>query len=44
MALEILIYLVVKYVEDNFKDKLKKNDVLFNNTNSPKLAGKNSID
>ena len=31
---------VVKYVEDNFKDKLQKNDVLFNNTNSPKLLGK----
>ena len=34
---------VVKYVEDNFKDKLQKNDVLFNNTNSPKLLGKTTL-
>jgi type I restriction enzyme, S subunit len=35
--------LVVKYVENNSKDKLKKNDVLFNNTNSPKLLGKTAL-
>ena len=34
---------LVKYVEDNFKDKLQKNDVLFNNTNSPKLLGKTAL-
>ncbi len=34
---------VVKYIEDNFKDKLKKDDVLFNNTNSPKLLGKTAL-
>lgn len=34
---------VIKYVEDNLKDKLKKDDVLFNNTNSPKLLGKTAL-
>ena len=34
---------VVKYVKENFKDKLQKNDVLFNNTNSPKLLGKTAL-
>ena len=34
---------VVKYVQENFKDKLQKNDVLFNNTNSPKLLGKTAL-
>ena len=34
---------VVKYVKENFKDKLQENDVLFNNTNSPKLLGKTAL-
>ena len=29
-----------KYVLDNGRDRLRKNDVLFNNTNSPALVGK----
>ncbi len=34
---------VLKYVEVNSKDLLQKNDVLFNNTNSPKLLGKTTL-
>jgi len=30
----------VKYVEENEKETLKEGDILFNNTNSPKLLGK----
>jgi type I restriction enzyme S subunit len=30
----------VKYIQTNFYDKLLKDDVLFNNTNSPELLGK----
>lgn len=34
---------VVKYVENNPHDYLRKGDVLFNNTNSPKLLGKTAL-
>jgi len=33
----------VKYVETNDYDALRKGDVLFNNTNSPKLLGKTAV-
>ena len=34
---------VVKYVENNTYDHLRKGDILFNNTNSPKLLGKTAL-
>jgi len=33
----------LKYVEKNLRDNLTKGDVLFNNTNSPKLLGKTTL-